>query len=157
MRGTFTVGGSEFSLSRAEVESRLAGVQPEVIREIAVTINGAQYPVKQALAAATGLLRGNFTSHEAMRVFRRLSFPMGAESAPSPLPPARRSIFEDTEEILCPDCNKPYTFRTIAPGQMTFEGCNCEEKKTVNFPPGSLVWTIGNTGLGFLRVPKHSA
>ena len=50
---------------------------PENIREVSVLVNGRRYPVKQALAESTGLLRGNFTSHDAMRVFRKLSLPLG--------------------------------------------------------------------------------
>lgn len=59
----FTVGGVEVFLSREDVEQRLRTVEPENIREVSVEVNGKRYPVKQALADATGLLRGNFTSH----------------------------------------------------------------------------------------------
>jgi len=72
----FTIGGVEFSLSKGEVEQRLRDVDPEIVREVSVEVNGRRYPVKQALADATGLLRGNFTSHDAMRVFRKLSLPL---------------------------------------------------------------------------------
>jgi hypothetical protein len=73
----FTVGGAEVFLSKEDVEQKLQTVEPESIREVSVDVNGKRYPVKQALAEATGLLRGNFTSHDAMRVFRKLSLPMG--------------------------------------------------------------------------------
>jgi hypothetical protein len=73
----FTVGGVEVLLSKEDVEQKLETVEPENIREVSVEVNGKRYPVKQALAEATGLLRGNFTSHDAMRVFRKLSLPMG--------------------------------------------------------------------------------
>lgn len=73
----FTVGGVEISLGRGDVEQKLQGVEPENIREVSVLVNGKRYPVKQALAESTGLLRGNFTSHDAMRVFRKLSLPVG--------------------------------------------------------------------------------
>ena len=76
-KNKFTVGGVEFFLSKADVEQKLQGVGPENIREVSVEIGGRRYPVKQALAEATGLLRGNFTSHDAMRVFRKLSLPVG--------------------------------------------------------------------------------
>jgi hypothetical protein len=77
----FTVGGVEVFISKEEVEQKLQTVEPENIREVSVEVNGKRYPVKQALAEATGLLRGNFTSHDAMRVFRRLSLPMGTGPA----------------------------------------------------------------------------
>lgn len=73
----FTIGGAEFYLSKVEIEQKLFGVEPEPVREVSVEVNGRRYPVKQALAEVTGLLKGNFTSHDAMRVFRRLSLPLG--------------------------------------------------------------------------------
>jgi hypothetical protein len=72
----FTIGGVEFFLTKKEVEQKLQTVEPESVREVSVEVNGKRYPVKQALAEATGLLRGNFTSHDAMRVFRKLSLPL---------------------------------------------------------------------------------
>jgi hypothetical protein len=73
----FTVGGVEIFLSKSDVEQKLQTVEPENIREVSVLVNGKRYPVKQALAESTGLLRGNFTSHDAMRVFRKLALPLG--------------------------------------------------------------------------------
>lgn len=72
----FTVGGVEIFLSKSDVEQKLQTVAPENIREVSVLVNGKRYPVKQALAESTGLLRGNFTSHDAMRVFRKLALPV---------------------------------------------------------------------------------
>jgi len=73
----FTVGGVEIFLSKSDVEQKLLTVEPENIREVSVLVNGKRYPVKQALAESTGLLRGNLTSHDAMRVFRKLALPVG--------------------------------------------------------------------------------
>jgi hypothetical protein len=73
----FTVGGVEILLSKEDVEQKLQTVEPENIREVSVLVNGRRYPVKQALAESTGLLRGNFTSHDAMRVFRKLTLSVG--------------------------------------------------------------------------------
>lgn len=73
----FTVGGVEIFLNRELIEEKLQNVEPENIREVSVQVNGRRYPVKQALAEATGLLRGNFTSHDAMRVFRKLNLLVG--------------------------------------------------------------------------------
>lgn len=52
---------------------------PEEIRELYVEMNGTRYPVKPALAEATGLHRGAFTSHDAMRVFRKLPIPIAPD------------------------------------------------------------------------------
>jgi hypothetical protein len=73
----FTIGGIQFFLSKEEVEGNLKGVEPENVREVYVEVDGKEYPIKQAFAASTGLLRGGFTTHDAMRVFRKLSLPVG--------------------------------------------------------------------------------
>jgi hypothetical protein len=75
----FTIGGVEFLLSKAEVERKLNGVESENVREVYVEVNCKKYPIKQALAVAAGLLRGGFTTHDAMRVFRKLSLTVGTE------------------------------------------------------------------------------
>jgi hypothetical protein len=81
MMSQFTVGGVQFLLSREKVEEKLRGVAPESVRELYVLVNGIQYPVKQALAEAAGLQRGMFTSHDAMRVFRKLNLVMGPDES----------------------------------------------------------------------------
>jgi hypothetical protein len=73
----FTVGGTEFSLSREEVERKLKGVEPENVRRVYVVLNGKRYPIKQAFAVAAGFIRGGFTTHDAVRVFRKLLFSVG--------------------------------------------------------------------------------
>lgn len=80
-RTKFTVGGVEFALSAADVEERLRDVEPEVIRELYVEVKGVVFPIKQAFAHVIGMQRGAFTSHDAMRVFRRLSLRIGPDSA----------------------------------------------------------------------------
>jgi hypothetical protein len=70
----FTVGGEPLSIDHDVVEKKLTGVRPEKVRALAVEVNGVVYPVKQALALASGLDRAGFTSHEAWRVFKSLGF-----------------------------------------------------------------------------------
>lgn len=41
--------------------------------------NDEKYPIKQAFAHVTGMQRGVFTSHDAMRVFRKLSLRIGPD------------------------------------------------------------------------------
>ncbi len=145
MSETFRIGGQNICLGREEVQSRLRNVPPENIRDLSVTVNGTRYPVKQAFAAASSLEKGDFTSHEAMRVFRRLGFMAGTGS-----------IFDTTEELLCPACRKPYVFR-VNSKQAVFEGCNCAiSKLPENIPKGSIISWIGTNGIAFLRVPKNS-
>jgi hypothetical protein len=77
----FTVGGVQFVLSREDVEKKLQSIVPEPVRELFVEVNGDRFPIKQALAEAAGLQRGMFTSHDAMRVFRKLNIPIGPDEA----------------------------------------------------------------------------
>jgi hypothetical protein len=74
---TFTIGGETFSLTNEQVERKLKSVEPEDIRQVYVEVNGTKYPVKQALGEVIGLMRSGFTTQDAVRVFRRLSFPLG--------------------------------------------------------------------------------
>lgn len=76
----FKIGGVEFFLSKGQVEQKLNGVEPEAVREVYVEVDKIKHPIKQALAVATGLLRGGFTTHDAMRVFRKLGLPVNTAS-----------------------------------------------------------------------------
>jgi hypothetical protein len=73
---TFTVGGKVFSITREDVERKLKDVQPEPIRQYYVTVNGKDYPVKQAVELAAGLLRSGFTTQDAIRILRKFGFPL---------------------------------------------------------------------------------
>jgi hypothetical protein len=73
----FTVGGTEFSLSREDVERKLKGVEPESVHRVYVELSGKRFPIKQAFAVAAGFIRGGFTTHDAVRVFRKLQFAVG--------------------------------------------------------------------------------
>jgi hypothetical protein len=77
----FTIGGMKFELTREDVEAKLRRVTPEPVRELFVEVSGNRFPIKQALSEAAGLQRGMFTSHDAMRVFRKLSLPIGPDES----------------------------------------------------------------------------
>jgi len=68
----FAVNGKRFSLERADVERALSSVEPEEVRQYGVEVAGRVYPVKQALAAATGLARTEFQSMTARQQLGRL-------------------------------------------------------------------------------------
>lgn len=80
---TFTVGGQRFSVSREDIEQRLKGIPPEPIRQYFVTVNGTNYPVKQAVELTVGLLRSGFTSQDAIRVLRKFGLPLGKSTPQS--------------------------------------------------------------------------
>ena len=73
-RITFTVNGTQFTMSRGDVIAALDGVPPEPIRSHSVVVTDTHYPVKQAFGAATGLDRLDFTSAIARRNLDRLGF-----------------------------------------------------------------------------------
>lgn len=68
------VAGHDFELTPAVVEQAAARVEPEPIKEHYVVVAGRRYPPKQVLAAATGLDRADFTTHQARAILRRLGF-----------------------------------------------------------------------------------
>lgn len=82
----FTLGGQEFELGRDDVERALRHVAPSTVRKYYVTVHGRQYPVKQAIAAATGLAADRFISTDAARVLRNLGFNVerpGSDASPA--------------------------------------------------------------------------
>jgi hypothetical protein len=68
------VAGEDFKLDAQSVERAVAEIDPEPIREHYVLIGLRRYPPKQVLAAVTGLDRGDFTTHQARSILRRLGF-----------------------------------------------------------------------------------
>lgn len=75
MTRTAKINGRRFKLDSGRIARALASVMPEPIRDHYVVIEGRRYPPKQVLALATGLDRGDFTSHHARRILRGLGFP----------------------------------------------------------------------------------
>lgn len=75
------VAGHTFTLHRSEVARAVRQAEPGEIRDHFVEIEGRRYPVKQALAIATGLDPSDFTSQHARSVLRRLGLRLGRLSA----------------------------------------------------------------------------
>jgi ssDNA-binding Zn-finger/Zn-ribbon topoisomerase 1 len=48
-------------------------------------------------------------------------------------------IITDTEEMICPACNKPLTATEIAPGRFQFNSCACRPAKEHLIPPGAIL------------------
>jgi hypothetical protein len=68
------VAGEDFELDAGSVERAVTGVDPEPIRDHYVVIGRRRYPPKQVIATVTGLDRGDFTTHQARSILRRLGF-----------------------------------------------------------------------------------
>lgn len=75
------VAGHVFVLDQEGVSRAVSRIEPGEIRDHFVEIRGRRYPVKQALAAATGLDLSDFTSQHARSALRRLGMPVGRLSA----------------------------------------------------------------------------
>ena len=73
----FTIGGIEHDLTRAQIEKRLASVEPEPLTRVFVVVGARKFPVKQALAIGAGIARSGFTTQYALRILRRLGFEVG--------------------------------------------------------------------------------
>lgn len=74
MNQQFTVGGKRFQLTSDQVVSKLHGIAPGSVKSHGVEINGLTYPIKEALAHATGLDLLDFNTNQARSIFRRLGF-----------------------------------------------------------------------------------
>jgi hypothetical protein len=75
------VSGHIFTLHQRDVSRAVSRAEPGEIRDHFVEIDGRRYPVKQALAVATGLDPSDFTSQHARSVLRRLGLRLGRLSA----------------------------------------------------------------------------
>jgi hypothetical protein len=71
------VSGHAFTLRQRDVWRAVSRTEPGEIRDHFVEIDGRRYPVKQALAVATGLDPSDFTSQHARSVLRRLGLKLG--------------------------------------------------------------------------------
>src|SRR5258708_4774514 len=77
----FILNGTPFELTADEVRDRLRHVEPERVHQLAVRVDGRQYPVKQAFEVATGVPRSEFISHTARRHLASLGFEQTGEIA----------------------------------------------------------------------------
>lgn len=73
-KGRFKVAGREFTLDKEDVQSKLATIKPQPIDLVYVKVGKKSFPVKQALAEATGLIKSQFTTQDAVRVLGRIGF-----------------------------------------------------------------------------------
>ena len=72
----FTLNRRKYRVTREQVIAALRGVRPSRVHRHSVEIAGRRYPVKQAFAAAFGLLTSDFTTGTARQVLRALGFPV---------------------------------------------------------------------------------
>jgi hypothetical protein len=87
------VGGRDFNLTKQEVEARMKGEEPELIRKHMVEVNGQMFPPKQVLGYVTGWARTSFTTMEAQRVLTRIGFAC-AEARGGPIRQAGQFVLD---------------------------------------------------------------
>jgi hypothetical protein len=71
------VGKGRVELSKERVVEVLKGLQPEPFRGRAryyVELDSKKYPVKQVMAAVTGLSKESFSTEQAVKVLKALGF-----------------------------------------------------------------------------------
>jgi hypothetical protein len=68
----FVVGGRELELAQSQVVAAMVGFEPELVREYFVELPNGWFPPKQVFAVVTQWDRNSFTSHEAVRILKRL-------------------------------------------------------------------------------------
>lgn len=73
----FTIAGRPVEISPDQVIRALGDMEPEVPRDHFVVVDGRRFPPKQVLAVVTGIDRGDFTTHQARSVLRRLGLDTG--------------------------------------------------------------------------------
>lgn len=84
---SFTLAGRQFDLSDEDVRTRIAKHRPEPIDQYWVEIDGTRWPVKQVMALATRLGRGEFQSQNSRRLLAKLGFTIGKGSSALPQSP----------------------------------------------------------------------
>lgn len=77
----FVLAGVSCSLTRRDIERRLATTDPQPISVHSVSINGVWYPLGQALEVATGVDRRRFRSREARRHLAQFGFELRGSEA----------------------------------------------------------------------------
>ncbi len=117
---TARIAGHDFDLTSAAIGAAAEGIEPEPIRDHYVVVGGRRYPPKQVLAAATGLDRADFTTHQARAVLRRLGLGVYRRQAASPgSTPTALGPHGGSEAAML----EPYQGRWVAqvPGEVLFD------------------------------------
>lgn len=70
----YTVAGHKIALDKETVEDKLATIKAQPVDLVYVYVGGRKFPVKQAFAEATGLIKSQFTTQDAVRVLNGIGF-----------------------------------------------------------------------------------
>lgn len=86
----FTLARQQFELTADDVRDRLVGCQPDSIHQYWLDVDGVRWPVKQVMAVATGLSKGDFQSQNCRRLLAKLGFTIGKGGSPLSVPAPER-------------------------------------------------------------------
>jgi hypothetical protein len=64
----------DYQLEKEDILAALKGVHPLPSHDFTINIHGKDYPIKQAISAATGLSSEKFSGSEAHEFLRKLGF-----------------------------------------------------------------------------------
>jgi 5-methylcytosine-specific restriction protein B len=70
----FILKRNAYEFTKEQVERELIGVEPEIIRQYYVEINGKKFPLKQVISHVLRLGKVEFTTMDAANIVRRLGF-----------------------------------------------------------------------------------
>ena len=70
----FILRKNAYEYSKEDFERELIGLEPEIIRQYYVEINGKQFPPKQVISHILKLGKVEFTTMDAANILRRLGF-----------------------------------------------------------------------------------
>jgi 5-methylcytosine-specific restriction enzyme B len=63
-----------YHLEKEDILNALRGVHPQPAYDFSINIHGKDYPIKQAISAATGLTSEKFSGSESHEILRKLGF-----------------------------------------------------------------------------------
>jgi len=73
----FTIRGDKYDIEKEDILKILQNLEPEEMtgnRKYYIEFRGKKYPIKQVIAAVTGLPRVAFTAMDAYRILTKLGF-----------------------------------------------------------------------------------
>jgi hypothetical protein len=75
----FTLRGKTFELRKEDILSAAKGMSPGRIQKYSVVAGGKRFPIRQLVAAATGVPPIEITSQDAYRILQKFDFSIAIE------------------------------------------------------------------------------
>jgi len=75
----FTLRGKPFELGRDDILAAAKGLSPGRIQKYSVIADGKSFPIRQLVAAATGVPAIAITSQDAYRILQKFDFEIAIE------------------------------------------------------------------------------